>query len=60
MVFTIGIQLTPPFVEESQPATFVKVPLSVNVPLLDPVHTEVLELTVAEEAASTVMIAGTE
>ena len=60
VVLAIGLQLAPPSVEDSQPDTLVNVPPSNNVPLFVPEQTEALELTVPEEGASTVIMAGVE
>jgi hypothetical protein len=56
----MGIQFKPPSIEESQLATLVNDPVRNNDPLLDPEQTAVLELTVPEEGASTVIMAGVE
>ena len=56
----IGFQFVPPSTDDSHPATLVNIPLRDNEPLLFPVQTDVLELIVPDEGASTVIMPGVE
>ncbi len=60
VVLTIGTQFKPPFVEESQLATLVNVPVRDNAPELEPEQTAALVETIPEEGTSTVIDAGLE